>query len=76
VHSAIPDVKSSGWTNAKIKEELGYTPNYLYLNEEDERKVSKMNEMDREILLHDRSEKAEAAKFKYERQKQNILQKK
>lgn len=53
-----------------IKIELGYAPNNIYLNTEDQLKIQAMNDMERELLLDERNQKVEAARFKYERQRQ------
>ena len=55
-------------TNLEI--ELGYAPNNIYLNTEDQLKIQAMNDMERELLLDERNQKVEAARFKYERQRQ------
>lgn len=34
-----PDITSSSWINAKIREELGYDPNNIYVNSEDEEAI-------------------------------------
>lgn len=62
----IPDIASSGWINAKVREELGYAPNNIYFNEEDKKQIEAMNDMEREMLIEDRNQKAEAARYKYE----------
>lgn len=52
---AIPDIASSGWINAKVREELGYAPNNIYFNEDDFKHIQAMNDMEREMLIEDRN---------------------
>jgi len=46
---------------------LGYDPDNIFLNDEDENNINQMNDIDRETIIDERKEKAEAAKFKYEK---------
>lgn len=68
-----PDIRSSSWINAKIREELGYAPNNVYLNSDDEKLISGMNDMEREMLILERNKKIETVRFKYEHQRKQFL---
>jgi len=53
--------------------ELGYTLNYPYLDLEDERVLRGRTEMEREMIIDERKEKAAAAQYKFKKLQEDLL---